>query len=170
MEMLDIAQSEGADAIILHARTRSQMFGGRIHYEALAEMVSAAKIPVIGNGDVSSLETLRLMQETGVDGVMIGRAMMHAPWVFAALKEGKEPEGYLQPAELYTLLLRLYSLMKEHAGDNPNKQMHYLNIIKKYSVWFSKGLPEATTFRTMVYKNIDEAYFLNLLEEFYAHI
>lgn len=166
-EIYNIAESEGADAIILHARTRSQMFGGRINYDALAEIASIAKIPVIGNGDVTSPETLSLMKQTGVDGIMIGRGMMHAPWIFKALPEGKDPSGYLSPPELYKLILRLYGLMKTHAGEDQNKLAHYLNIIKKYSVWFSKGLPEAAVFRGMVYKNTDEKYFLEILNNFY---
>jgi nifR3 family TIM-barrel protein len=165
-EILDIAQSEGADAIILHARTRSQMFGGRIHYEALADMAARATIPVIGNGDVTDVESYRRMKETGVDGVMIGRAMMHAPWVFKVIREGRDSQDYLAPIELYELIFRLYHKMQQHASANENKQGHYLNIIKKYAVWFSKGLPEAANFRAEIYKNSDEESFLNLMEFF----
>ncbi len=166
-EILDIAESEGADALILHARTRTQMFGGRIHYEALADLTSRATIPIIGNGDVSDYESYKRMKETGVDGVMIGRAMMHAPWVFKAIREEKPPQGYLSPPELRLLLLKLYGFMLEHAGENPNKREHYLNIIKKFSVWFSKGLRDAALFRAEVYKSADETVFLALLESYF---
>lgn len=166
-EIQDIAESEGADALILHARTRSQMFGGRINYDALAEIASRATIPVIGNGDVHDYESYRKIKETGVHGVMIGRAMMHAPWVFKAIRENKDPQGYLSAREKHAVILKLYGHMLDYANDDANKRLHYLNIIKKISVWFSKGLRDAAVFRAGVYKNTDETCYLDLLDRFF---
>ncbi|MDR2869389.1 MAG: tRNA-dihydrouridine synthase family protein [Deferribacteraceae bacterium] len=151
-EILDIAQSEGADAIILHARTRTQMFGGAIHYEALAEMAANATIPVIGNGDVCDYASYKRMKDTGVDGVMIGRAMMHAPWVFQAIREQKATQGFISPSQIHALLLKLLDYSLLHAGTDMNKLGHYLNLLRKQAVWFSKGLPDAAQFRVEVFR------------------
>jgi nifR3 family TIM-barrel protein len=165
-EILDIAQSEGADALILHGRTRNQMFGGEIHYYAIEELVARATIPIIGNGNVVDYESYMRMKATGVDGVMIGRGMMNAPWIFKAIREQKSPQDYLTPPEMYDLLIKLYKTMTDHASANPNKQGHYLNIIKKYAVWFSKGMEDAANFRVNVYKSQDEESFMRLMEFF----
>lgn len=167
MEILDIAQTEGADAVILHGRTRTQMFGGKINYDAIAELAEEATIPVIGNGNVCDYDSYIKMKQTGVDGVMVGRAMMSTPWVFKAIREKAPAENYFEPARLYEILIKLYGLMKLHAGDCSNKQGHYLNIIKKYSVWFSKGLENAAQYRAEVYKDNDETRFMGLMERFY---
>jgi len=168
-EMLDIAESEGADALILHARTRTQMFGGAIHYDALADLASVASIPIIGNGDVTDYESYARMKKTGVSGVMIGRGMMRAPWIFKAIKEGKDPQNYYTPLECRHLLLKLYGKMLEHAAERQNKREHYLNIIKKFAVWFSKGLENAGQFRAEVYKSTEEKKFLELLERVFGY-
>ena len=165
-EVLDIAEKEGADALIVHARTRAQMFGGAVNYDALAELASSS-IPIVGNGDVTGHESYLRMKETGVSGVMIGRAMMRSPWIFKALREGKETQGYYPPNELRALLLKLYALLLSYAAERPHKKEHYLNVIKKFAVWFSKGLNDAAKFRVEVYKNTTEKRFLNLIDEYF---
>jgi len=169
-EILNIAESEGADALILHARTRTQMFGGSVHYDALADLSSAASIPVIGNGDITDYESYTRMKKTGVSGIMIGRGMMRTPWIFKAIKEGKDPQNYFSSVQLRSVLLKLYDKMLEHAGEKLKKQEHYLNIIKKFAVWFSKGFENAGQFRAEIYKRNDEKMFLELLERFFVNL
>ena len=169
-EILDIAENEGADALILHARTRTQMFGGAVNYAALADLASSASIPIIGNGNVTGYESYLRMKETGVSGVMIGRGMMYAPWIFKAIREKKETHDYFSPSEIRCLLLKLYGLMLKHAGSDANcykKQEHYLNVMKKFAVWFSKGFENAAKFRAELYKTPGKERFLNLLEEYF---
>ncbi|MDR0453638.1 MAG: tRNA-dihydrouridine synthase family protein [Deferribacteraceae bacterium] len=170
-EVLNIAESEGADALILHARTRKQMFGGAINYEALADLSSFASIPIIGNGDVTDYESYLRIKKTGVNGVMIGRGMMKTPWIFKAVKEGKEPQNYYTPTELHLFLLKLYGNMLEHTigrSAEQKKREHYLNIIKKFAVWFSKGLENAAQFRAEVFKSAREDLFFKLLERYFT--
>jgi nifR3 family TIM-barrel protein len=168
-EILAIAEGEGVNAIAVHARTRRQMFGGEVNYPALSELSAIAKIPVIGNGGVETLETLARMKETGVSGVMIGRAAMRAPWIFQAFPLGKEAAGFLAKAEILCLLMKLHSYMLAHSGQSERKKIHYMNILKKFSVWFSKGLEEAAEFRVKSYQTSGEEEYFRLLNDFFGH-
>jgi nifR3 family TIM-barrel protein len=87
-EIGKIAESEGCDAITLHPRSRSQMFTGQAAWDQLAELKHNISIPVIGSGDLfSAQDCLRMLRETGCDGVMIARGAMGAPWVFRQVAE-----------------------------------------------------------------------------------
>lgn len=85
-ELLDAAETAGASAIILHARFTSQNHGGEVHLDLLSELVERAKMPVWGNGGVKDTATARAMEATGVAGIMVGRAALANPQIFAALK------------------------------------------------------------------------------------
>lgn len=167
-EVLDIAESEGADAIIIHARTKADMFGGTVRLDTLADAASRSKIPVIGNGGITSQETYNAMKSTGISGIMIGRSMMKAPWIFEAIKKGKEADGYLMPRERLELLKRLNTYMNDHVLLRPKKRTHYMHVLRKFAVWFSKGLDEATLFRTRIYMTQDGDEILHIIEDFFA--
>ena len=92
LELLDAAETAGAKGITLHARFTSQNHGGAVHLDLLAELVQRARIPVTGNGGVKDAETARLMAETGVAAIMVGRAALPDPWIFSELK-GLAPDG-----------------------------------------------------------------------------
>ena len=85
-EIVDAAEQAGAKAIILHARYTSQMHGGEVHLETLAEVVGRSRLPITGNGSVTDLKSLKAMAATGVEAVMIGRAALSNPAIFAQLK------------------------------------------------------------------------------------
>ncbi|MDR2401076.1 MAG: tRNA-dihydrouridine synthase family protein [Deferribacteraceae bacterium] len=165
-EVLKIAEREGANALVVHARTKRQMFTGDVNYEALAELASIAKIPIIGNGNIDSLESLERIRQTGVSGAMIARAAMRSPWIFKALSEGREPLGYLTKSGIYSLIRELYGYMLTHAGDNERKKTHYFNIIKKFSLYFSKGLQNSAEFRVRAYQKDNEKDFFGILKEY----
>ena len=84
LEIGRIVQDCGAAMVTLHARTRKQEYSGKADWSAIAALKSALKIPVVGNGDVETIaDAERMMQETGCDAVMVGRAMLRNPWIFA---------------------------------------------------------------------------------------
>jgi nifR3 family TIM-barrel protein len=91
-EILSAAETAGASEIALHARFTSQAHGGEVHLDLLADLVSRAKIPVIGNGSVVDEASAKKMAETGVAGIMIGRAALNDPFIFARLKGTDAPE------------------------------------------------------------------------------
>lgn len=89
-EIIDAAEKAGAKGLIVHARYTSQMHGGTVHLDTLAEVVKRSKLPITGNGSVVDLKTAAEMSKTGVDAIMIGRAALARPTIFAELK-GEEP-------------------------------------------------------------------------------
>ncbi len=90
-ELLDAAEQAGAKGFIIHARYTSQMHGGPLHLDTLAEVVSRAHIPVTGNGSVVDAKTAKAMEATGVDAIMIGRAALSNPSIFSSLKHPNTP-------------------------------------------------------------------------------
>jgi nifR3 family TIM-barrel protein len=92
-----IIEEEGGSLIAFHARTKEQSYSGHADWDAIAEVKSLVKIPVIGNGDVRKVEDIaRMKQYTGVDAVMIGRGAIANPWVFAGLDREQVPPEEVQ--------------------------------------------------------------------------
>ena len=104
-ELADAAEKAGAKGLIVHARYTSQMHGGEVHYEKLAEVVEHTSLPVIGNGSVKTAKDVANMAAAGVQGVMIGRASLADPLIFAKLKnpsaEIPSPWGETSPAKMH---------------------------------------------------------------------
>src|SRR5262245_42923011 len=107
-----VAEAEGAAAIGLHARTAAQLYSGAADWDAVAALKDAVGIPVLGNGDVwECWDALRLMRQTGCDGVIVGRGCLRRPWLFhelAQVFDGREPDP--QPG-----LGTIVALMRRHA-------------------------------------------------------
>lgn len=144
-----IAEDCGVDAITVHGRTREQGYSGFADYEAIRRVKQAVKIPVIGNGDVSSGEdALRMKKIAGVDGIMIGRGGLGNPWVFrqidAALSGAPIPQ---EPAldEKKKTILRHLDLELEHR-DEKTALLH----MRRISCWYFKNLPGVSEFRAAV--------------------
>jgi nifR3 family TIM-barrel protein len=135
----DIAQACGVDAVILHPRTVAQAFGGRADWSLITALKRRLSIPVIGNGDVSSPEDVfRMRDETGCDGVMIGRAAVGSPWLFrridARLRGEAEPPVNLR-MRMDTMLHYLQASVT-HFGEKSACFM-----MRSRLGWFVKGLP-----------------------------
>ena len=97
-EVAKRCEAGGASAVFVHGRTRAQMYSGRADREIIARVKDAVSIPVIGNGDVDSVESYMDMKErTGCDGVMIGRAAEGAPWLFSEITARLEGRRYAEP-------------------------------------------------------------------------
>jgi tRNA-dihydrouridine synthase B len=139
-------EGEGASMLAIHGRTRAQLYSGGIDFGTIAEVKRALKIPVIGNGDITSPELAReMIEKTGVDGVMIGRGACGAPWLphhaVCYLKTGR----LLPPpalAERRGILLAHLRAMIDYYGE----RVGLLNA-RKHLAWYSKGLRGAAEFR-----------------------
>jgi nifR3 family TIM-barrel protein len=133
-----IAEDEGCAAVGLHARTAAQLYDGQARWEAIAELKSALRIPVLGNGDIwEAHDALRMMRQTGCDGVIVGRGCLGRPWLFrelATVFDGKEPEP---PPNFGTAV----DVMLDHAtrtaawfGERPA-----MRAFRKHATWYTKG-------------------------------
>jgi nifR3 family TIM-barrel protein len=160
-----IAQDEGADAVTLHPRTRSQMFDGHADWRQIEQLKKALTIPVIGSGDLFTAEdVLAMLESTGCDGVMIARGALGNPWIFRealALQRGgrKEPPA---PEERLAVAMRHLELLISHAGERiAVKEM------RKHLCWYARGGQGAALFRATVNRLDDRPSLETAMNEFF---
>ena len=145
LEIARIAQEEGCDAITLHPRSRTQMFSGYSDWSQLKEMKSALSIPVIGSGDLfTAADCLKMLSETGCDGVMVARGALGAPWIFRQVQELAQ-QGRFTPvtnAERADAIRRHMQLYILDQGESvATREM------KKHIGWYAKGFAGASDMR-----------------------
>ncbi len=144
-----IAEQSGIQALAVHGRTQACKFSGSAEYETIRKIKQAVGIPVIANGDIETPEKARqVLESTGVDGIMIGRAAQGRPWIFREityyLKTGKrQAEPSLEWIESLLLkhLQQLYSFYGEYQG---------VRIARKHIAWYSKGHQGGAKFRNII--------------------
>ena len=150
-----IAEDAGIQMLAVHGRTRACAFEGRAEYDTIAEVKSRLRIPVLANGDVGTpQEARRVLEATGADGIMIGRAAQGRPWVFRSFAHFLETGELLPEAglrERCDLLLEhlegLYDLYGEEQG---------ARVARKHIGWTVRDLPEGEAFRARIVR-IDAA-------------
>ena len=126
-ELLDAAETAGAKGITLHARFTSQNHGGAVHLELLAELVQKARIPVTGNGGVKDVETARVMAETGVTAIMVGRAALPNPYIFSILKSQPTTPNFQSSTLFHEHLEALKALHAQTAAHFPQDRLPTLD-------------------------------------------
>jgi tRNA-dihydrouridine synthase B len=139
-----IAESAGVAALAVHGRTRDQRFKGDAEYETIASIKSRVSIPVIANGDITSVaRAKRVLEQTGCDGLMIGRAAQGRPWIFREIAgaRGATPDRVELEAIVREHLTGLYDLY----GDT-----HGVRVARKHIAWYLDALPGAAEFRRRV--------------------
>ncbi|MGK5642570.1 tRNA dihydrouridine synthase DusB [Streptomyces sp. URMC 126] len=137
-----IAVEEGVTAIALHGRTAAQHYGGTADWESIARLKEAVpEIPVLGNGDIwSADDAVRMMRETGCDGVVVGRGCLGRPWLFGDLVAAFDPEGPREPAaptlrEVARVMLRHAELLGEWLESEERGVIDF----RKHVAWYTKG-------------------------------
>jgi tRNA-dihydrouridine synthase B len=142
-------EQAGAEAVAIHARTRAEKFGGQAHWEVIAGMKRAVSIPVIGNGDVRDPEdAVRMLRDTGCDGVMLGRAVFGDPWIFRrilAFWERGERLPLPGAAERLEAGLRHLAMLVDWSGPEIARRE-----MRKHVAWYVKGLPHCARVRDQV--------------------
>ena len=149
VEMAKIAQESGAAAVAVHGRTREQYYSGTADWDIIAQVKQAVKIPVIGNGDVvNAASALRLFEQTGCDGIMVGRGAQGNPWIFReilAALEDREIPARPNRRELYEMIVRHAQLSCTYKGE-------YITVreMRKHLAWYTTGLPHAAGLRRQI--------------------
>ncbi|MFF8847395.1 tRNA dihydrouridine synthase DusB [Streptomyces sp. NPDC015127] len=143
-----IAVDEGITAIALHGRTAAQHYGGTADWDAIARLKEhVPEIPVLGNGDIwSADDALRMVRETGCDGVVVGRGCLGRPWLFGDLVAAFEGRGdYARPTlrEVAQVMLRHAALLGEWIGDESRGVIDF----RKHVAWYLKGFSVGSEMR-----------------------
>lgn len=146
VEIAHIAQESGAQAVAVHGRTKTQYYSGEADWDIIRQVKEKLSIPVIGNGDVTSPEkALALKQQTGCDGIMIGRGVQGNPWLISQTVHYLE-HGELLPKpdvhEVVEMILRHARMQMDYKGE-------YLAIreMRKHTAWYMSGYPNSSKLR-----------------------
>ncbi|MCQ2125589.1 MAG: tRNA-dihydrouridine synthase [Fibrobacter sp.] len=141
METLKIAEGEGVELLVVHGRTRLQGYNGLANWDWIGKVASAAKIPVVGNGDVNSVEcALERINTYGVAGVSIGRGAMHNPWIFGQIADAWEGK----PAHIITAeeALDVFSIYYKFLDEEGRTEMGAMGRLKQLGARLCKGFVE----------------------------
>jgi nifR3 family TIM-barrel protein len=133
-----IGQDEGCAYVALHARTAAQLYDGQADWERIAELKRHLSIPVLGNGDIwEAHDALRMMRQTGCDGVVVGRGCLGRPWLFRDLAQvfaGGEPDDPPSLGEIGEVMLTHARLLAAWIGE-----AHALRAFRRQATWYTKG-------------------------------
>jgi len=161
VEIARVCQESGADFIAVHGRTRAGRYKAAVDYDAIAEIKSMLSIPVIANGDIDSPAKAKwVLEHTGADGIMIGRAAVGNPWIFHQIKTGKENVGSTLVQEV---VLEHFDQMIAHYGK------YGAVMFRKHLHTYSKaGYQGASAFRDLVNRIDDPLEMRTVVEEFFS--
>jgi nifR3 family TIM-barrel protein len=142
-----IAEGEGCAAVAMHARTAAQLYDGEARWDAIAELKRAVRgIPVLGNGDIwEAHDALRMMRQTGCDGVVVGRGCLGRPWLFRDLADvfsGREPADPPCLGAICDIMLEHAELLATTFGERPA-----LRAFRRHATWYTKGFPGSARLR-----------------------
>jgi tRNA-dihydrouridine synthase B len=169
VDLARAAEGAGVAAVTVHGRTKVQGFSGTADWSMIRSVKESVGIPVIGNGDVRCAgDVRRMLDETGCDGVMIGRAIQGNPWIFREAKRYLE-KGVVpaQPSydERQAVMLRHLNDMIRLAGENSG-----VREMRKHLCWYTKGLPGGAQFREKVNHLVNVEEVTGAITEYFANL
>ncbi|HEV8551744.1 MAG TPA: tRNA dihydrouridine synthase DusB [Polyangiaceae bacterium] len=160
-----VGEAEGVVAVALHARTAAQLYDGQARWEAIGELKRSLKIPVLGNGDIwEAQDALRMMRQTGCDGVVVGRGCLGRPWLFRDLADvfaGREPQNPPKLAEVGAIMREHAELLSAWLGEEAA-----IRSFRRHSTWYTKGFRGSAAIRERAMRLSTLADLEALLETF----
>lgn len=165
VEVAKVLEEAKVSAIFVHGRTRSQGYCGKVNLDIIKEVKQSVKIPVIGNGDIKTIyDAKKMMDETGCDLVMVGRASFGNPWIFKEINEyiknGKVIDKPTDIEKIDMLIKHFNYLLKYH-----NEKVAVLEI-RNHVLWYLKGIDGYKEARDIIFKTKDKDEVLNTLLAF----
>ena len=166
VEIAQIAEQAGASAITIHGRTRSEFYTGKADWDIIKKVKQSVHIPVIGNGDVTDEESaLAMFEQTGVDGIMIGRGSFGNPWIFRNIKHYLQTgEKLPQPTnqERLQVMEKHIQLAVEEKGEDVA-----IKELRKHISWYTKNLKNSSEFRNSINKIEKKDELISTIEEYF---
>ena len=174
VELARLAEDSGLAAVALHARTREDGYSGQARWEWIAAVKDAVRIPVIGNGDIRTPEdACAMVEQTGCDAVMIGRAAPANPWIFRQIAQYTATGRYDQPSEAdrYMLIRTYFGMLLGESlegGCEPGVQgKEVQGKMKQFASWFTHGVPGGAALRKAIYEAKSGPAILDAVEAFF---
>ena len=164
VEVAQICEQAGAQAVAVHGRTRMQQYAGKADWRVIRAVRSSVSIPVLGNGDVrGGADAVRMLDETGCDGVIVGRAAQGNPWIFDEIRAAIAGTSWQPPTPMQRVetALRHFDLETRLHGDKRG-----LLEMRKHIAWYVGGLPGAAKFREQINALSDAEAVKDALREF----
>lgn len=164
IEFSKVLEDAGVAAICIHARTREMFYSGEADWDIIGELNNSVKIPVIGNGDIfEARDAFKMMEQTGVKAVQIGRGAVGNPWIFKnilLIEEGKD-EIIPTNREVYDIIVEHYNLLIKDKGERVA-----INEMRKHIAQYLKGFHSSSTIRREINTTSDKVKIFEILEDF----
>ncbi|MBN2797063.1 MAG: tRNA dihydrouridine synthase DusB [Clostridia bacterium] len=165
VEVAKVIEQAGADFITVHGRTRDQFYAGKADWDIIRDVKKAVSIPVIGNGDIFTLDdAIRMKEHTGVDGLMVARGVQGNPWLIkeinAYFRTGKRIEGP-SPEERIRVALKHLELLLKYKGDRRG-----MMEMRKHAAWYLKGLHGSSKVKDQLNQAVSSEEMIGLMMNF----